>query len=405
MLISIGNKQNEFPIVIKDEHIEFPKLIYINKLGKEVFWQIFIKLYKNNSEVVIDESLISEKLSSDYHAEHYVESGHITGKIRKAVPTKILIGKNIGKINETNVLLQAIINSNSLYNKQKKLSETKSIVDGLAPMLAYLFKEHRLTKYSHIQHKLNGIRAIYNNQEMRTRTKKLLRDLEYITNKLSHVPKNIYLDGELYIHGQSLQKINQVVSLLMNLDGDEVPELKLEYHIFDIVNINKPILTFEERYKWITENIIEDDIIKIVFTKKVVDWNVDQYHECLHEVLKLGYEGIMIRNSLSRYEIGTRTYNLMKMKPVLDDEFKVTGIVITDKGKTDGAFIFECITSDNLKFNVTPSMTIQERKELVQSGEVNKYIGKKITVYYDELSDDNVPLRGRSDGIIRDEVY
>lgn len=403
--VKIGKVEHSFPVEIIDNVVTFPRINTINKLGKEMYWQIFVEVRnKKNEKCEIEESYLANiKMPKNLHCVHYVHAGFVNGALRDYEETIVPSGLNIGKKNETNVLIQAIRNANAMYNKQLTLSKKQE--GGLiSPMLSDIANEKNIPKSAYIQPKLNGVRATATVQHgeiiLSTRNKKKI-NIPHLRNALTGIAKSgIYLDGEIYKHGESLQIINGLVnSSLTNLQTDT----RLEYHIFDMYDSCNPDMKFTDRNEWLKNNIIENEYIKLVETRKVDNYTKSDYDREMNNYVNQGYEGVMIRKCDAKYAL-RRTRDLLKLKPAYDNEYEVVDIEITTKGKTSGAFVFVCQTEEGKTFKVTPKMTIKERKELIKSNKVYEYIGQKITVTYDELSDENTPLRSRTEGIIRSDI-
>ena len=96
----------------------------------------------------------------------------------------------------------------------------------------------------------------------------------------------------------------------------------------------------------------------------------------------------MIRNIDSKAQLDKRSKHLQKNKEFKEDEFVITGF---DEGTGihKGTVIWECKTKDGKLFKATPRGTLKYRKELFANA--SKYIGKKVTVIYQELTADGIP--------------
>jgi DNA ligase-1 len=101
-----------------------------------------------------------------------------------------------------------------------------------------------------------------------------------------------------------------------------------------------------------------------------------------------GYEGAIIRNFYGPYKTNHRSPNLQKYKSFMDDEYIITnGFEAT--GRDIGTVIFQCSTPDGKLFNVRPKGTRLQRKEWLTN--INTLIGKKLTVKFQNLSNDGIP--------------
>ena len=84
-----------------------------------------------------------------------------------------------------------------------------------------------------------------------------------------------------------------------------------------------------------------------------------------------------------------RVNDLQKYKEFIDKEFKIVGGyegVGTDKG----CVVFEVINEDGNVFHVRPKGSVAQRKRWFQN--LKDIIGKELTVRYQELSEDGIPI-------------
>ena len=96
----------------------------------------------------------------------------------------------------------------------------------------------------------------------------------------------------------------------------------------------------------------------------------------------------MVRNLKGAYRIGKRSADLQKVKTFLDGEYRIVDY-LEGTGNEAGCVIWVCETLEGRQFRVRPRGTQEERKLLFQNGD--EYIGKMLTVRYQELTDDGVP--------------
>jgi DNA ligase-1 len=101
-----------------------------------------------------------------------------------------------------------------------------------------------------------------------------------------------------------------------------------------------------------------------------------------------GYEGVIIRNKKGLYRLATRSEDLQKFKEFEDAEFSIVGFT-EGEGNEKGAVIWICETEEKKKFRVRPKGTVDDRKELFKKGQT--YVGKMLTVKYQEMTDDGIP--------------
>ncbi len=265
----------------------------------------------------------------------------------------------------------------------------------MKPMLAKSFKPDWIKglPYFYIQPKFDGQRAIWTGQQLLSRTGKLINSVDHITDFLNKHFAGFPLDGELYLHGKTLQEIISDTRKTVN-----VVENDMEYHIYDVPGTG----TFEERFvrNPHLENI-KFPLIRVPTLRKVAFGDI----ECFS---LQGYEGTMIRNPYGLYKFGKRSSDLLKLKEFQDDEFKIVGItelshkekVIVPKGTPgskeyadgtwykDGTEIpggtmgkLHCVTADGKEFGVGSGYDDALREEFWK----NPPIGKVATVKYQKL--------------------
>ena len=331
--------------------------------------------------------------------------GYVDGKKQRDA-VEIKSGKNIGRANETTKYEQAVLEAQSKWNKKvdKGYAETvNTIPTNVLPMLAKCYGEyynnkltkdmaHKISYPCYVQPKLNGVRCL---------TKRLNGDIDYISRKgkkystLTHIDKELKLimskddvfDGEIYVHGVCFQ---DVVSAVKNIDSQEKATFdcsKLKYWIYDIANAD---LDFQDRTTLLREIAEEHTNLKhIVICPTFLVNNENDMLKFFRKFIADGYEGIIIRNQLGKYEFDYRSDNLQKLKEFKDEEFKIID-VISGRGRYSDCATFVCKTKSGKQFNVNPEGTIDKKKEYLRNK--NKLIGKLLTVKYQEKSKDGIPV-------------
>lgn len=413
-------------------------------------WQIHVRMIKKTSEFFtgIDWDLLDEKqvpikpeyytmgtkIPASFFAEVWVETGIEGGKITRSAPTYFVDPLNKGKANERNVFQNALVYARAhwLKRKDKGASESKNApkVSKNAPsntmffpMLAKPFKdgEKHLQFPLYIQPKLDGVRCLMYLQKKNggvknvvayTRAKKPFPSVEYLKkiaypylNALYDEEKNqsIYFDGELYKHGKKLQDISGD-SRNEATDTSASNTNRNEYHIYDCFYPKELDTPFKDRYTQLEAfyEALDDSDAKVL--RRVPTYLVKNMTEASRkytQFTKMGYEGAMLRNAEGKYlsSASTRSNDLVKMKPKFTDEFEVVGYTEGSKGKDQGAIIWICQVDDQ-QFNVTPKdISYADRYKLYQDAVENfddKYLGRMLTVEYEDLSTAGVPLRAKA---------
>lgn len=318
--------------------------------------------------------------------------------------------KNVGRSNETTCLEQAQLELDSRTNKQfdkgyvktqeeAKLPSTNTL--GLTkPMLAQPMEKVKPevidwdTAYA--QPKLDGHRAMFKDGVLYSRQGKVI-DLPHITDAITAAGiDHLHLDGELYLHGKSLQEIGSLVK--RKQEGTE----DLVYHIYDAVSDQS----------WFSRTgsiaITFDDLggepsgLELLRCRKVSTFEELQVY---HEVNTAGgYEGTMLRWGAEGYQDGKRSKHLLKLKNFQDAEFTIVGV---ERGVP---YIKDCVTyevpvwvcdaGNGETFTCTAQGDMHKKHNLWETRE--DCIGKQLTVKFHYLSKDGIPqlpvaLRFRED--------
>lgn len=323
---------------------------------------------------------------------------------------------------------QAVLQAEARIKKKVDANyrETKIELNSL-PILAMLSKDHTkdgkeetINKGVFTSDKLDGVRCIAKCLMGPTTGEKYVK-LFTRTGQDWHVPhisKQLMevmdvgdiFDGELYVHGPALQEITsavkrgdaeeKAVKAKIKYDkacktGDLVKTAKaysdmvdafniadirkrLEYHIFDIVDFDKP---FEERLDsldFVSEAIYDNR--ELTGNLKVLHYRYAKCIETLNEYLKdcidRGFEGIMYRTKDGMYENGKRSTGLWKYKLFFDEEFLILNVV-EDK---NGHGVFVCKNNVNDETFQCVMGSHQEREGYL--GNAAWIIGNALTVKY-----------------------
>jgi DNA ligase-1 len=370
-------------------------LIKKNQNGKDVFWQGITK--KN----VI-----------------HISYGVVGGKI-VSIEKVIKSGKNIGKKNETTPNEQALLELNSIAQKKieggyKPTKNSDAVTIDIkknkvqistapVPMTAYVANDH-IKKISnqklYIQYKYDGFRCIYDIKlkKLYSRSQKEFVSLpslvEYLANS---IPKNYpfdFLDGELYSHNLSFEKISSIVASRKTIPDIETQEM-IKFVAFDTFTIGDTS-TFEVRYNTLinsqidtllskssstTSNRLEIAPLYVIEPQIFIDPTLPQLKNNLQSAETAGYEGIMIR--LNKPYEHRRSYSIYKLKSFFDMEGECIGFKEEEnKYGVLGAVIFKL--SNGITVEGRPAMTVEEKAEIWNNKK--KYLGKMGTLKYQELT-------------------
>ena len=225
----------------------------------------------------------------------------------------------------------------------------------------------------YMSEKLDGVRAIWDGRgNLWSRNGKRFDAPDRFTRML---PTNVALDGELTMgRGTFPTTISAVRSHGHDWAG-------VKFHVFDMPPLHavKSNRNFRGRYDAIEE--VTNVIVKRVTHTQCrglghlmgnMDW-----------IISKGGEGVMLRDPWSLYE-WCRSGTLLKVKRFLDAEATVIRHV-PGKGKHLGRLgALECLTKDDVAFNVGTGFSDSEREQ-------PPAVGSVITFRYQELTKAGVP--------------
>jgi len=356
----------------------FPRLYAHSSTGKTKWWEI-------SAEGDDGPTFIEIRWGYEGQEEDKIQT------TRRNVGT----GKNLGHSNETSPFEQACSEAKALWKKKRDKKYTTSLgakSSILLPMLAHDFKKrgHNIEFPAFVQPKLNGVRCLAkkvseNEIEFVSRGGKVFFNLKHIREALLPIMDvGSVFDGELFTQRMTFQ---QIVSAVKRQQEDT---LKVEYWIYDCVLEDTP---FEDRLVILQQvgtnnrRVFEGTPFRIVPTVPVAD--KEEFLKRHAGFVRVGYEGTILRNKKGLYRCDFRSPDLQKYKDTMDEEF----IIIGGKegtGRAEGTIIWTCITKDGKEFDVRPQGTEEQRREWWKDRK--KYVGTKLTVRYQNLSDDGVPI-------------
>lgn len=362
----------------------FPTLYGISSKGAVKVWEISVQKHSNSPVIMI-------------------RHGQLGGKIQES-PETIREGKNIGRANETSAYEQALLEAESKWKKQldKNYTEQKPDVDvgigkiklKLLPMLAQKYKER--AKYlvwpAYIQPKLNGVRCLVQRKGNKiyfwSRKAKPYKNFNLYMEQefLSFMKDGDILDGEMYNHGDLT--FQELISLIKDEKTPELDKLKkyVKFWCYD----HPDSLGFKDRYvKW--KGAGPDMSLTYFRTVETIKIPSPKYINKIHgEYMSAGYEGSILRSGGDEpYNFQYRDNQLQKHKDFQDAEFPIVGCN-EGTGKDEGKAIFVCKIKSGAEFSVRCKGTDESRME--QWKNRKKYMGKELTVRYQTLSDDGIPI-------------
>lgn len=310
-------------------------------------------------------------------------------------------GKNLGKANATTPEQQAAAEALSTWEKKKKSGYAEKLEDAQVPAVAdaaaMAAHEAILPMLAHdyhkrgkdivfpcfVQAKLDGVRCIYRDGVLTSRTGKAFPDMDHITKQLKGC--KLVLDGELYSDTLSFQQFVGLVRKTKHSAAEKELLKQVNLWVYDCVN-DKP---FERRLTALDKFFakkVKLTAVKLLPTGDAADADeLKRWHDFF---VSEGKEGLIIRNRAGLYQLAARSKDLQKYKEFEDSEYKVTGF--TDgEGSEEGLVIWICATPEGKEFHVRPRGTHEARSEIFLHAE--NYIGKELTVRYQELTEEGIP--------------
>jgi hypothetical protein len=363
----------------------FPILYTKSKTGKIQQWSTEVKKNANGTATIT------------------TQWGYKDGKL--AVSEKdITEGKNKGKSNETTPFQQAVSEAQSAWEKKTSregyaeklensaipgVAEDTKVTNKVAlyPMLAqnYRKQSRKVIFPCYVQAKLDGVRSLYRNGVFTSRTAKPFGILDHIIKELQPATDaGLILDGEIYSTTLSFQEFVGLVKKkhLTAKDKETIKHVKL--WVYDVVNDHP----FEQRLALLVDFFSRHSFTNVFLLPTEEAKTKDDIKKFHDKYVEAGYEGVIIRNKKGMYRLSTRSEDLQKFKEFEDSEFVIVGFTEGD-GNEKGAVIWICETEDKKQFRVRPKGTIEDRRDLFRKADT--LVGKKLTVKYQELTDDGIP--------------
>lgn len=335
--------------------------------------------------------------------EVVTHTGLVDGKLkeerRKATP------KNEGKANATSGAEQAQLELESKARKERDKGYFDTIDEAkgeavILPMLAQPYdKRSKYIKWPAIvQPKLDGVRCMVIVRDgkiaMQTRKGKPFPVMPSLTSELYRfaqmLNREIILDGELYSDKIPFEELSGHCRRMNHEEAGTTHLLDLiKYNVFDCYVPKFPNAGFMDRYTVVWGFLADKelfDFITLVPNRKVDN---EAAMKLVHtEFIEEGHEGTIIRNIDGPYALNERSNDLQKFKDFMDDEFKIVGFN-EGEGRDTGTVIWQCATKDGSVFKCRPRGTWDQRAVWLKDG--NNYLGKMLTVRFQEYTTDGIP--------------
>lgn len=342
-----------------------------------------------------------QETSENYGHIEYI-FGYEDGK-KQSQEKLVTSGKNLGKINETTPYQQACSDAESKYNKKcdEGYQEDKDTLSvPILPMLALPYEKrgHDIQWPCYAQPKIDGVRCTvgYDNGNIKMFTRKgkemtpmphIVKDLErlYAQASTAHRIDTLYFDGELYSDSLTFQEL---AGTLRRHKNSQAVLDEIYFVVFDLfwTDLGTP---YENRKNYLDSffSSFLETTVRQIETRLINKDELDSKH---HEFIQSGHEGIMLRNRNGVYKLKHRSTDLQKLKMFKDDEFTIVGAK-EGEGVEKGCVIWDVENNvlGRQRFWVRPRGSHEERRVLMKNSW--DYIGKKLTVRFQERTDDGIP--------------
>jgi ATP-dependent DNA ligase len=438
----------------------------------------------SNVAVKLEESYLDGFHIPDKIGFYVTEHHHDGSAISFGVISFVMTGKNLKRVNRTNVFTQALRDATSNYNKKNKENNNKG--SGVVlPMLAQgeslsadedtikSYIENNITPSGlYCQPKYDGVRCLatlnpkfsdnkavvnFNTEEkvicysrMGNKifmSQHLLDELDIILSALQKKldTEILILDGEFYLHGLEFSYISGAAR------GSEYTDVKnrINYIVYDYYDGKNTPFALRRKNLIDSCEIIENAIImteieyeladdisefgRVILAPTELFNNVTDIYNYYLKMIADSYEGIMLRSPSGLYEKGSRSKNLVKIKPMISREYKCIRYEF-GTGKDEGIPKLICelgkkgvkwgndwrraknenigneVISPRLTFGVKiKGMTMDEQRRLgIKFGQVlpngntvfdQEYKGKYITVEFYSYSNECKPEKANCKGL------
>lgn len=247
--------------------------------------------------------------------------------------------------------------------------------------LATVYEPETCPRECIIMPKLNGIRAMFiPGRGFWTRD-----GMQYSPAVTDHILVESFapIDGEFYVHGWPLQRINAAIGV--NLDQPVEDTATVKFHAFDLYDTVQAAFG---RFSRLAKMHVRSENVELVRWYSAAKSDVDKI---FGHFVSARYEGVIIRDAYAGYCPG-RTRKMMKRKAW---QFTSGRIVAATEGLGKFAGMLGGFTvADNTgrKYNVGCSKGLDDARRTLMWVERDGWIGQDLPVRYISLSDAGLPL-------------
>ena len=298
-----------------------------------------------------------------------------------------------------------VLEAHSLQTNETTCSGFNVQGKPILPMLAHSYEKrsHDIKWPALAQAKIDGHRAYGTGGKLLSRggdpvpglvnMPHIQKELEKLSELLGD---GVWYDGELYTEAIPFEKLSGVIRRARLTDA-AAPLLPLvKYYLFDVFRPGQPDWDFWGRYNGL-QLVLENNKFEHIVLVPITSVSNEQELMAAHDqYVQAGFEGAIVRNVGGVYKIGHRSADLQKFKRFQDAEFEITGFK-EGTGSDAGSVVWQCQTPNGkdgesfklVDFEVRPTGSLEYRRDLFNHGQ--EYIGKKLIVRYQNLSEYGIP--------------
>lgn len=231
-----------------------------------------------------------------------------------------------------------------------------------------------------IEHKYDGFRMVisFDGKEIKLFTRRLEDVTKQFPDVVSVVKKYVkgesfILDSEVVGYDPKTKKYRPFEAISQRIKrkydiNKLILELPVEVNVFDVLYLNGESVMdspFRER-RYLIEKIVKNEEWKIRASRQIVTDKEDEALEFYNGALKMGEEGVMVKNINAEYRAGRRVGYMVKLKPEVRDLDLVIVGAEYGTGKRAGwltSYILACISGNDFLEVGKVSSGLKEKEE------------------------------------------
>lgn len=355
----------------------FPTLYGKSSSGKLLVWEIYVE-----------------------GDSYFVRFGQL-GSDKIQLKQTVCKAKNVGRANSTTPEEQAVIEAKAKHTLQQKkgyyLTKEEAIghIDWHPMKLTrYDEQSHKIVFPAYIQPKLDGQKGMVDQSgkgvskqgESISFPEHISAEIEILKEALGSNFKG--LDGEIYagLVSEGGLELQDIISAFRKPNSNTP---KLKYYVYDIPDANEPFSNRKARLDQILCIITLKGLTNIAVVPTVLVTGVEEL-KAVHKMnASLGYEGTVVRNQKGLYEFGKRSYDAQKIKDRRDTEAYVQSVEVDKNGQG----VLTCCLENGVQFKALMKKDADKKINLRLYENAVKLVDSWVTVEYESLSKDGVPLK------------